>query len=206
MQRKKISATFHLPKLRHDHPYLSKNHGFDLETIKEFGLGYFTGNHGSMASQIIIPIHDAKGKLVAYAEQNSDKQLNPENWKYKLAGGFKRSQGLFNLHRTLKEVTSKPLIIVNGFFDTMWLYQNDYRNVVALMNSSMSQAQEELIRRYVNPQTQILLMFHEDQTGRIARENVAARLSKVCYTKVHTFDKPNMRPEDLTVSEINSLF
>ena len=47
-----------------DHPYLGER-GVSPATVAKFGLGY--SDRGIMKGRICIPIHDADGRLVAYA-------------------------------------------------------------------------------------------------------------------------------------------
>ena len=54
--------TFELKNLDAKHPYL-KQRGLALKTIKEFGLGYYS--RGLMKDRVVVPIHNAKGELVA---------------------------------------------------------------------------------------------------------------------------------------------
>ncbi len=58
---------FKLDKLQREHPYLTNERGLTLETIIDFGLGYFVGDKGLMVGRVVIPIHNVKGELVAYA-------------------------------------------------------------------------------------------------------------------------------------------
>lgn len=64
------------------YPYLTKR-GITKETAATFGVGFFPGK-GTMAGRIVIPIHNVKGKLVAYAGRSID-GTEP---KYKLPAGF----------------------------------------------------------------------------------------------------------------------
>ena len=57
---------FKLEKLDRSHPYFAER-GISQETIIDFGLGYFTGDKGLMIGRVVIPIHNDKGELVAYA-------------------------------------------------------------------------------------------------------------------------------------------
>ena len=119
--------------------------------------------------------------------------------------GFKKGQEVFNLDRAIKEITERPLVIVEGFFDAIKLHQHGYRNVVALMGSTMSLAQEELIRRHTTAQSLVLVMLDEDDAGRAGREDIASRLSKFCFVKVHQFEQPDMQPEHLSADDVSSL-
>jgi len=122
---------FRLDKLQREHPYLTQERGLTQETIIDFGLGYFTGERGMMVGHIVIPIHNIKGELVAYAGRWPGKPPDEDTPKYKIPAGFKKSQEVFNLDRVIKESTDKPLVIVEGFFDVIKLHQNGYRKVVA---------------------------------------------------------------------------
>ena len=57
------------------------------------------------------------------------------------------------------------------------------------MGSSMSAAQKELIRRHVNRNSHVIIMLDEDEAGQAGREDIAVRLAKFCFVKVHVFDR-----------------
>ncbi len=130
---------------------------------------------------------------------------NEETGKYKLPPNFKKAQELFNLDRTVKEPADKPLVIVEGFFDAIRLHQNGWRKVVALMGSTLSGAQEELIRRHTNSGSHVIVILDEDEAGRAGREEIAIRLSKFCFVKIHAFDKPNAQPEQLSAEDLRTI-
>jgi DNA primase len=157
-----------------------------------------------MADRIAIPIHNVKGEVVAYAGRFIG--APPEGApKYKLPPGFRKSQEVFNLDRAVKEPAEKPLLIVEGFFDCMKIHDHGYRKVVALMGSTMSAAQEELIRQHTNCQGHVIVMLDENEAGQAGREDIACRLSKFCFVRVHQFSRPDMEPEHLTAEEVQQL-
>ena len=195
---------FRLEKLDRAHPYFAER-GISHESVIDFGLGYFTADKGLMIGRIVIPIHNIQGEVVAYAGRwpGDPPDGTP---KYKLPTGFKKGQEVFNLDRAIKEMTERPLIIVEGFFDAIKLHQHGYRNVAALMGSTMTAAQEDLIRRNTNANSHVVVMFDEDESGKAGREDIAARLSRFCFVKIHGFDQPDMQPEHLTAEEVQQLF
>ena len=191
---------FRLDKLERTHPYLTEQRGLTPETIVDFGIGFCA--KGMMADRIAIPIHNAKGEVVAYAGRFIG--APPEGApKYKLPPGFRKSQELFNLDRAVKE--SGPLVIVEGFFDAMKLHQHGCRKVVALMGSTLSTAQEELIKQHTDNHSHVIVMLDENEAGKAGREDIACRLSKFCFVRVHQFDQPDMEPEHLTPEEVQQL-
>jgi DNA primase len=192
-------------KLQREHPYLTKERGLILETIIDFGLGYFTGEKGLMVGRIVIPILNVKNELVAYAGRWPGEPPDEETKKYKLPPNFKKVLEVFNLHRAVREPAEEPLIIVEGFFDAIKLHQNGYRKVVALMGWFMSPMQEELIRQHTNPHSQVIVMLDEDEAGQEARQEIAGRLAKFCFVKTIQFEKPGTQPEDLSADELQSL-
>jgi len=194
---------FKLEKLNRDHPYFEQR-GITLETVIDFGLGYFAGDKGLMVGRIVIPITNVKGEVVAYAGRWPGEPPSADTPKYKLPTGFRKGLELFNIDRAVKE--QGPLVIVEGFFDAIKLHHNGWRRVVALMGSTMTSAQEELIKQHTGRNDQIIVMLDEDAAGQAGRENIAARLSKCCYVKIHVFDKPDMQPEHLTGQEVHQLF
>jgi DNA primase len=192
---------FRLDKLQADHPYLAER-GLTPETIAAFDAGCC--GKGMMADRIAIPIHNPAGLLVAYAGRFPGEP--PEGTpKYKLPQGFRKSLELFNIDRAIKEPAEQPLVIVEGFFGCMKLYQHGCRKVVALMGSTMSAAQEELIRTHTNAQSQAIVMLDEDEAGRGGREDVAVRLARFVFVKVHVFAKEGEQPEDLSAEEVREI-
>ena len=193
---------FRLDKLERNHPYLTEQRGLTPETIVDFGIGYCA--KGMMADRIAIPIHNVKGEVVAYAGRFVGEPPDGTP-KYKLPPGFRKSQELFNIDRAIKEPDDLPLVIVEGFFDAMKLHQHGCRKVVALMGSTMSAAQEELIRQHTNSQSHVIVMLDENEAGQAGREDIACRLSKFCFVRVHQFSQPDMEPEHLTADEVQQL-
>src|SRR6266852_9031335 len=145
---------FRLDKLERDHPYLAER-GLSLETVVNFGIGFCA--KGMMVERIAIPIHNPEGNVVAYAGRWPGEPAG-DTPKYKLPQGFRKSLELFNIDRAIKEPAEKPLVIVEGFFDCMKLHQHGCRKVVALMGSSMSAAQEELIRRHTDRRSKVIVL------------------------------------------------
>ncbi len=192
---------FRLDKLERSHPYLAER-GLTLETIVDFGVG-FCGK-GTMADRIAIPIHNPEGNVVAYAGRLPGEPTG-DIPKYKLPQGFRKSLELFNIDRAIKEPAEPPLVIVEGFFDVMKLHQHGCRKVVALMGSTMSAAQEELIRRHIDRNSQVIVMLDEDEAGRVGREDLAVRLARFVFVKVHTFDKDGEQPENLSAEQLQEL-
>jgi DNA primase len=189
---------FRLDKLERSHPYLAER-GLSPETVIDFGVGYCA--KGMMAERIAIPIHNPEGNVVAYAGRFPGEPAE-DTPKYKLPQGFRKSLELFNLDRAVKEPSDKPLVIVEGFFGCMKLHQLGCRKVVALMGSTMSAAQEELIRKHTSRGSHVIVILDEDEAGKFGREDIAIRLAKFCFVKTHVFEKSGMQPDQLSAEDV----
>ena len=195
---------FALQHLDTAHPYLvsPEGRGLSPECIAHFGLGFC--DKGSMSGRIVIPIYTADGQLVAYAGRWPGTPPDADTPRYKLPPGFRKARELFNAHRAFA-VRDEPLVIVEGFFDCIALWQHGIRCVVALMGSSLSAHQEELIARVVKPTSRVILMLDEDNAGREARVQIAHRLARYCYVRIHRFEHEGAQPDSLTADEATAL-
>jgi DNA primase len=189
---------FELQNLDAKHPYLAER-GLDESTVNEFGLGFCA--KGSMAGRIVIPIHNPAGQLVAYSGRWPGEPPK-DTAKYKLPVGFKKSLEVFNLRRAIREPVNRPLLIVEGFFGCIHLWQLGYKRVVALMGSSISPSQVELIREHTSRQSQVIILLDEDDAGRIGREEVVQALSPFVFVRQCAFAEEGRQPEDLTQVEL----
>jgi DNA primase len=163
--------SFTLKGINPAHPYLRRR-GLKPETLIQFGCGYFPGR-GSMAGRVVIPIHNERGELIAYAGRAVD-QSKP---KYKLPSGFRKSEVLFNFHRV---VSRNEVIVVEGFFDCMKLYQAGVGNVVALMGSALSDRQRKLLAQFAR----VILLLDGDDAGREGARTIALRLATRTFVKI----------------------
>ena len=172
--------TFTFKHLDMRHSYLTQDRGLREATIDFFGLGLHVGK-GIMQDRVVIPIHNTEGNLVAYAGRWPGDP--PESTsRYSFPPNFRKSLVLFNLHRARDHAT-EGLIVVEGFFTVFEFYQRGRRNVVALMGSSMSTAQERLIVETVGTKGRVLLALDNDEAGRKGSEDAVNRLKSKVFVR-----------------------
>lgn len=168
------------------------------KTIERFGLGVC--GVGLMKGRVVVPIHNECGQLVAYAGRWPSDENIPENeGKYKFPTKFKKGYVLFNLHRVLEAVKNgEPLILVEGFFDVFRLYELGFTNVVALMGSSLTNEQEDLLKSILTPLSpRVVLLFDNDTAGLACVRDVATRLSAWCFIKIAKLPAGITQPDQL---------
>ncbi|HEV8700966.1 MAG TPA: toprim domain-containing protein [Candidatus Polarisedimenticolia bacterium] len=186
-----------LKTLAREHPYL-KERGISKETIQTFDVGFCT--RGLMKGRVAIAIHNERNELVAYAGRAIDDTLAKEEGKWKLPYGFQKARVVWNLNRATKN-TGSGLIVVEGFFDAMKVHQAGFPNVVALMGSTMSEYQEELL---VAATDSLALMFDGDDAGYEGLRKVYGRLRRKLFLKeVHL--EVGEQPDSLSDERLKGL-
>lgn len=148
----------------------------DLEAAQHYGVG--VAKRGGMAGRICIPIHNAKGEIVAYVGRWPDDDVPDEEDKYRFPKGFNKLLELFNLHRL---DGSQHVVAVEGFFSAMRLDQLGVP-VVALMGTSISEAQALLLKRA--GVKSVLVLLDGDEPGRTAGPVVAAQLVRHLFVRL----------------------
>lgn len=182
-----------LAGLQPDHEYI-RTRGLSIETAKHFGIGF--ANRGMMRGRIAIPIHDDSGELVAYAGRAVDDELAREKGKYRLPNGFKKSLVVWNLHRA----DSDELIVVEGFFGAIHVHQAGFEDVVALMGSTISDEQADLLCE----RERLVLMLDGDDAGREGERECYRKLrTRVFLRSVHLAD--GEQPDDLSGDRLREL-
>jgi DNA primase len=182
---------FSLPSLVAHHRYVS-GRGLSSETAFRFEIGYHAGP-GIMTGRLAIPIHDEHGRLVAYCGRSVD----AESPRYRFPAGFRKSAVLFNYHRAAAG-SDRSVIVVEGFFDCMRVYQAGYASVVALMGSALSAQQADLL---IGRFTEIGLMLDGDPAGQAGTHDAAARLAR--RGSVHqVLLAPGRQPDQMSDEEI----
>lgn len=200
-ERKNQPLQFALNKLDPNHAYL-KERWLNQETIEYFGIGFCA--KGLMKNRVAIPIHNETGELVAYIGRWINEEPPEGEGKYKIPPNFHKSLVVFNLHRAREVVKEKGLILVEGFFGCMKVWQAGFKNVVALMGSSLSEEQENLVVNAVGSQGKIVLMFDGDKAGQECKDDVLTRLITRVYVKVVNLPEGS-QPDKLSNEEIKKL-
>lgn len=222
----KLAGTHTLPKTLlgvYDYlPVALIEDGFTEETLDMHKVGFDKINQ-----RITYPIWDYLGRLIGI----SGRSIDGSEPKYKVYQGWhddwkgNRVPGelgkwfesysstnirdhLWRIQFVYKELysgASTQLIVVEGYKAAMWVAQCGWTNVVALMGSRMSQAQERMIRK-LGTETWILL--DNNEAGQDGAEAMADRLGDASFP-VYRCQYPRhcdetTQPDNLTEEELSS--
>jgi DNA primase len=182
---------FSLPGLVPEHPYVSAR-GLSPETASRFAIGFHAGP-GIMTGRLAIPIHDEHGRLVAYCGRS----IAAEPPRYRFPAGFHKSALLFNYHRAA-DGSDRRVVVVEGFFDCMRVYQAGFAGVVALMGAALSQQQADLLTGRF---TEIILMLDGDPAGQAGARDATARLAARSSVR-QLILAPGRQPDAMSDEEI----
>ena len=157
---------------------LLKNKGYDPLTLEKLGLT--SNNEDLYRKRIMFPLHDVSGKVVAfsgriYTNSSQNKYINTKETAI-----FKKGQCLYNYYKA-KDVCRKKgyVIIMEGFMDVIRAYTIGYTNVIALMGTSLTNEQANLIKKL---SWNVLLCLDGDLPGKKATLSVGEHLEKIGLT------------------------
>ena len=107
----------------------------------------------AQAGRLIFPIINAMGDVIAFGGRVLEKTdfAKYKNTRETLV--FNKSKNLYNINqiKKLKQAEGiKSLIMVEGYMDTISLFQAGFRNVVASMGTALTKDQARLAKRYAD--------------------------------------------------------
>lgn len=122
----------------------------------------------SQAGRLVFPIINAFDEVVAFGGRLLEKSDYAKYKNTKETILFNKSKTLYNvnlLKKLKREQAIKDVIIVEGYMDTISLYQAGFKNVVASMGTSLTKEQARLVKRYSE---NILISYDGDFAGQKA--------------------------------------
>ena len=122
----------------------------------------------AQGGRLIYPVINAMDEVVAFGGRVLKKTEFAKYKNTKETVIFNKSKILYNINllkRLRKTQTIKEVIMVEGYMDTISLYQAGFKNVVASMGTSLTQEQARLVKRYADT---VLISYDGDGAGQKA--------------------------------------
>ena len=125
------------------------------------GQGYYD----RFRNRLMFPILDTTGQVLGFGGRSLDEQgpkymNSPESFLYHKGSLL---YGLLNAQKSIRE--HDLAILVEGYFDLIALHQNGFPNSVAVLGTSLTTAQIDLLKRYTR---NVVVVFDGDVAGRRA--------------------------------------
>ena len=124
--------------------------------------------YDAQGGRLIFPIINAFDEVVGFGGRVLQKTDFAKYKNTKETMLFDKSKTLYNINllkKLKREQTIKEVIIVEGYMDTLSLYQAGFRNVVASMGTSLTKEQARLVKRYTD---NVLISYDGDFAGQKA--------------------------------------
>ncbi|HEY3399256.1 MAG TPA: DNA primase [Geothrix sp.] len=118
-----------------------------------------------LRNRLTIPIHDARGRLVAFGGrimgEGQPKYLNTRDTAL-----FHKGETLFGFHRA-KGAMKDGALVVEGYFDVLQLHQHGIHQAVAPLGTALTEEHLKQLGRFTR---RVILCFDGDAAGRRAME------------------------------------
>ena len=139
-------------------------------------------------NRIMFPIKDLNGNIVAYSGRKYDESDAPKYINTKETEIFKKGDILYNYYDAKEEIRrKKEIIICEGFMEVIRLYSIGIKNVIALMGTSFTNEQLEIIKKL---NVDVVLNLDNDAPGKLAAFQIGNTLLKNnINSTVIVFDK-----------------
>ena len=135
--------------------------GVTSKTIADFHLGA-----GESTNVVVIPIFDRFGKIAGFARRNLDKNAKEKYLNDSSDDIYDKSSILFNFDKAKHFVKeSKSIILNEGYFDVMSLWEVGIRQGVAFCTSRIGLNQVKLMQDIVDENTIIYFVPTNDETA-----------------------------------------
>ena len=151
---------------------------YDSKKLIDIGLSHeYNGKIADLfLNRIMFPIKDLFGNVVAYSGRKYDNSDAPKYINTKETVIFKKGNVLYNYFGALEEIRrKKEIIICEGFMEVIRLYSIGVKNVVALMGTSFTNDQLEVIKKL---NVNVVLNLDNDNPGKLAAFQIGETLSK----------------------------
>lgn len=110
--------------------------------------------------------------------------------KYKFPKGFRKELVLYNLNRAKEDQKESGLILVEGFFSVLKLYEAGLPNVVASMGCELSDEQARLCAEA----KEVIILYDGNDAGYIGAAKAKAKLAPLVPVRIVKLDRQKCRP------------
>lgn len=139
--------------------YLNRN--FSEEVLDEFDVGVCQNPNDEMYDRVVFPIYEPTGKLCV---GSVGRTITGSTMKWKVQRGFQKSEYLYGYWKAFQPVCQTgKIILVEGQGDVLRFFQAGVKNVVGILGSRLSDAQELLLQK--TGCMNIVTVFDKDDAG-----------------------------------------
>ena len=182
-------------------PYTQKFRGIRSSTLKHFEAFYTTSmKFEKLHDRIIFPIKDVSGRVVSMIGRHVLSNGNP---RYLIHPSGKS----LPCFPSVLEEPSKTIVLVEGIFDMLNLYDKGMRNVVCAFGTSTmkSDTAAKLLPFKVQGITKIYIMFDGDDAGRAAAKEIEPLIQAEGFETQIIDMQDDTDPGELSQEDVTSM-
>ena len=180
-------------------PYTRSFRGISAQTLKYFGA-FYTNSVEKLVDRIVFPIKDVTGKTVVYVARHTLSNGNPRYVNY--PSGVKMP-----VFPSYLPSGYSSMVLVEGIFDMLNLYDNGLENVVCVFgtNTLQNDTKSKLLPFKAQGITHIYLLFDGDEAGSKAATHLKPLIEAEGFI-VEIIKLPEgSDPGDLSAEDIRSI-
>lgn len=170
--------------------------GCQTETLLKAGLvlpGKNEQAYDKFRNRVMIPIKDAKGKIVGFGGRVIDAKAQPKYLNTGETELFNKRYLLFGFDIAFKEIKKQQhAIIVEGYMDAISLHAAGVNNAVASMGTAFAEEQAKLLKRITDT---AVFCYDSDEAGRRASVR-AVSIAKAAGLRVKVANVPDGKDPD----------
>jgi DNA primase len=180
-------------------PYTKQFRGISPQTLRHFGA-FYTTQVEKLQDRIVFPIKDITGKIAVFVARHTMSNGNPRYVNY--PSGVR-----IPVFPSYLPSGYKSMVLVEGIFDMLNLYDNGLENVVAVFgtNTLQNETKAKLLPFKAQGITHIYLLFDGDEAGRKASQQVKPLIEQEGFI-VEVINLPDgTDPGELDKEDIRSI-
>jgi len=159
--------------------------GFSPQDLLEAGLAIQreseSGFYDRFRDRVIFPILDVEGEIVGFGGRSlPDSDMRHATAKYINSPdtpAFKKGRVLYGFNQGREAIRSERRVLVTeGYFDVVALWQNGIRNVVAPLGTALTAGHLRMLRAHAD---EIVFVFDSDKAGQVASERAGGIVGRL---------------------------
>jgi DNA primase len=180
-------------------PYTKSFRGISIPTLRAFGA-FYTHEVEKLEDRVCFPITDITDKLVATVARHAMSNGNPRYVVYP-------SGRSLPLYPTIFEEPTRTIVLVEGIFDMLNMYDKGARNVVCCFGTSTlrNEVKTRLLPYKAQGIEKIFILFDGDKAGREAAAELKPLIEAENYL-VELIELPDDQdPGELSQEDVDSI-
>lgn len=197
---KELQVSFNGVDFPYDKVPLNRSfRGISVQTLREFGA-FYTHKNEDLIDRAIFPIKDIRNKNVAYIGRHMHSNGNPRYIVYPPGAHLP-------VYPEQVQVKTKNLVLVEGIFDLLNLYDKGLKNVACTFGTStlFKDTALKLLPFRTQGISKIYLMYDGDVPGQDAMNKLKPLIEEADYLVEKIKLPDDTDPGDLSQEDVNSI-